>query len=63
MKVFFRMNVPGDFAVHGGGWGGVPVLVSPFDKIAYVRAYEFIVGRLRRECFPVGIAKIPDGCF
>ena len=41
----------------------VPVLVPPFDKAACLRAYEFIVGRLRRECFPVSIGKIPDGCF
>ena len=55
------MNVPRDFAVSGRG--AVPVLVSLFDKFACLRAYEFIVGRLRRECFPVGIAKMPDGCF
>ena len=45
------------------GTRGLPVLVSLFDKVSCLRACEFNVGRLWRECFPVGIAKIPDGCF
>ena len=40
---------------RGGGVGAV--LVPLFDKVARLRAYEFIVKRLRRACFPVGIAR------
>ena len=60
-KMFFRMNVLGDFAVCGGV--GVPVLVSLFDKVACLKACKFIVGRFRCRCFPVCITKIADGCF
>ena len=53
MKVFFRMSALGDFAVRRRA----SVLLSLFDKVARLWACKFIVERLQRGCFPVGIAK------
>ena len=50
----------------------IPVLESLFNKVAGLKAYNFIKKRLQHRCFPVKFAKfletpflesIPGGCF
>ena len=36
----------------------IPVLESVFNKVAGLKAYNFIKNRLQHRCFPVNIAKI-----
>ena len=43
--------------------GGHLFLASLFDKVARLRAYEFIAERLRRGTFPVGVAEFLRAVF
>ena len=52
-----KQPFPGVFQNHSIQWK-TPVLESLFNKVACLKAYNFIKKRLWHRCFPVNIAKL-----
>ena len=54
LQVFFKINVLKKFTIHRKS----PVLEFLFNKVAGLKAYNFMKKRLRHRCFPVNIVKL-----